>query len=285
MSGCIAAFSAMAVAGRAVHAVHDTFEIMLWRSAIGFLLVAGTGAALGRLGEIRTERLGAHLGRNLVHYTGQNLWFFALPLIPLAQVFALEFTTPIWVILFAALFLGERLTRRKLLAACLGFAGVLIVAHPEISRPEIGVLAAATSAICFAGTSVITKALTRVEGIISILFWLTLFQTVFSLFAVFHDGTTAWPTAETLPWLALLGLSGVGAHLCVTKALSLAPASVVMPIDFARLPVIAVVGWAVYGEVLEWQVAVGAAVILLAILVILRPARRASGNSDPVKFP
>jgi drug/metabolite transporter (DMT)-like permease len=279
MAGCIAAFSAMAVAGRAVAAVHDTFELMLWRSLVGFLAVVAAAAALRRLGEVRRDRLPRHLGRNLVHFAGQNLWFHALTLIPLAQVFALEFTSPIWVTLFAALFLGERLTRARLAAAGLGLAGVWVVAAPDFGRVDAGVLAAAASAVCFALTTVITKALTRVEGIVSILFWLTLMQTGFAAAAALADGAMAWPTAATAPWLALLGLAGLGAHFCLTKALTLAPASVVVPMDFARLPVIAAVGWLVYDEAIAPPVALGAAMILAAILINLRAPAAAGGRA------
>jgi drug/metabolite transporter (DMT)-like permease len=282
MTGCIAAFSAMAIAGRSIHGVHDTFELMLWRSAVGLLIVAGIAGLAGRLGDVRRDRLPLHLGRNLVHYAGQNLWFFAIPLIPLAQVFALEFTSPIWVMLMAAVFLGERMTATKALAAALGLAGVLVVARPDFQSLDVGVMAAAASAVCFAATSVITKALTRVEGIISILFWLTAMQTVFSLIVVFSDGSVTWPTAATAPWLLVLGVSGVTAHYCLTKALTLAPASVVVPIDFARLPVIAVVGWALYAEVLEAPVAIGAGLIFAGILINLRSQARALRNSSAV---
>ncbi|MDP3961875.1 MAG: DMT family transporter, partial [Pseudorhodobacter sp.] len=126
MIGSILAFSAMAVAGREASHLHDTFEIMLWRSLVGLSVVLALGLATGRLREIRRNRLGQHFARNLVHFTGQNLWFWALTVIPLAQVFALEFTSPIWVILLSPLFLGERITPARALAAALGFAGILI---------------------------------------------------------------------------------------------------------------------------------------------------------------
>ena len=116
MTGSIFSFTAMAIAARSVSEVHDTFEIMMWRSVVGFCLVLAVAGVLGRLIEIRRERLGQHLMRNMIHFTGQNLWFWALTMIPLAQVFALEFTSPIWVILLSPLVLGEKLTRPRLLA-------------------------------------------------------------------------------------------------------------------------------------------------------------------------
>lgn len=272
MTGAIVAFTAMAVAGRAVSDVHDTFEIMMWRSGFGLVAVLLAGMALRRLHEVRFTRVPGHLLRNLVHFTGQNLWFWAITVSPLAQVFAVEFTSPIWVILLSPLFLGERLSGRKLLAAALGFLGILIVARPDLARLEPGLLAAAGAAISFAMTAILTKTLTRHESIVSILFWLTLIQLGFGIIASHADGVAALPTAETLPWLALIAACGLVAHFCLTTALTLAPASIVMPMDFLRLPVIIAVGMVLYDEATDLWVALGAMVIFAANWLNLRPA-------------
>jgi len=274
MSGAIVAFTAMAVAGREVSAVHDSFEIMAVRSVIGLALVLLAGAAMGRLSDIRTDRLAGHLLRNLVHFTGQNLWFLALSLIPLAQVVALEFTAPVWVILLAPLVVGERLTPVRMVAAGLGLAGILIVARPDLSNPDPGVLAAAGCALCFALTALLTKRLTQGEPILSILVWLTAMQAVLGLITAFADGQVAWPTGATLPWLALIAVCGVLAHLCLTTALSLAPAGFVMPLDFLRLPLIAAIGALIYAEPLDPLVLLGGAVIFAGIGLNIRAGYR-----------
>lgn len=274
MSGAIFSFTAMAIAAREISQTHDSFEIMAARSIIGLLMVLGFGLLSGQLARISTQRLSGHFWRNLVHFTAQNLWFWSLTVIPLAQVFALEFTSPIWVILLSPLFLGERLTRAKAFAAGLGFAGILIVARPDLTNLSPGVLAAAGSALGFAATSILTKRLTRGEAIITILFWLTAFQAIFGLLAAGHDGLVNWPTAQTLPWLVLIGICGVLAHLSLTTALTLAPASFVMPIDFVRLPLIAVVGALAYGEAIDPFVLGGGAVIFLGIWISIRAELR-----------
>ena len=271
MTGSIGAFTSMAIATRQINGAHDTFEILAYRSVIGWLLVVGIAVALGQAGRIRRDRVGSHLVRNVFHFTGQSLWFWAITLIPLAQVFALEFTSPIWVILLSPLFLGEHLTRRKLLAAALGFAGILIVARPDFTALEPGVLAAAGAAAFFAATNLMTKALTKDgEAIVSILFWLTLIQACFGSIAMLADGSVTLPTAATLPWLALIGVAGITAHLCLTTALSLAPASTVVPVDFARLPIIAAIGALVYDEPVEASLFLGAALIFGGIWLNLR---------------
>ena len=120
----------MAIGGREVAGELDTFELMFYRSLIGAAILIPYGLMFSRFREVRTSRLRLHLVRNVFHFTAQNLWFYALAFIPLAQLFAIEFTTPIWIALLAPLFLGESLTRRRVCAAILGFAGILVIAQP-----------------------------------------------------------------------------------------------------------------------------------------------------------
>jgi len=275
MVGSIVSFSTMAVAGRYVSGAHSTFEIMTFRSLAGLIIVLCVAGAFRRLREIRTERLKQHFFRNLFHFTGQNLWFFALASIPLAQVFALAFTTPVWVIVLGLAFLGERLTGYRVVAAGLGFAGILIVARPDFGALEPGLMTAAASAIFFAATIIMTKALTRHESIVSILFWLTLLQLGFGAISLVLLGSVTWPTLTTFPWLTVIGVSGLMAHYCLTTALSLAPASFVMPIDFTRLPLIAVVGMVLFGETADVLILIGGGVIILANWINIRGESRA----------
>jgi drug/metabolite transporter (DMT)-like permease len=261
MTGAILSFSAMAVAGRAASVELDTFEMMTYRSLVGLVVVLVVGGAMGKLRDITRRNLHLHFWRNLAHFTGQNLWFFAITVSPLAIVFALEFTSPLWTMALAALFLGERLTRTKLLAGALGFIGVLLVVQPGAQPLSAGVVAAALAAITFATTAIFTKTLTRTETITCILFYLTAIQLVMGLVASLYDGDMALPGPATLPWVVLIGIAGLSAHFCLTTALSIAPASIVMPMDFARLPAIAVIGFLFYDEALAWGVLFGAILI------------------------
>lgn len=280
MTGAIGSFTAMAIAAREINMTHDSFEIMAARSLIGLTLVVGIGLATGHLRRISAQRLSGHFWRNLVHFSAQNLWFWALTMIPLAQVFALEFTSPIWVILLSPLFLGEKLTSAKLAAAGLGFLGILIVTRPDLSHLNPGVVAAAASAVGFAATSILTKRLTRGDAVITILFWLTAFQAVFGLAAAGYDGKVTWPTTQTLPWLGLIGVCGLLAHFSLTSALRLAPASFVIPIDFVRLPLIAVIAALAYGEALDPYVLGGGALIFLGIWISMRAELRVQSGSE-----
>jgi drug/metabolite transporter (DMT)-like permease len=264
MIGAIISFTSMAVAGRAISGQLDTFEIMLYRSIMGFGIVLTVASSVGTLSEIDLKHFRLHLLRNIFHFIGQNLWFFALPLIPLAQLFALEFTSPIWVLLLAPFFLGEGLTLRKIAIAALGFIGVLIVARPEIGAVNIGIIAATCAAIGFAGAAILTRKLTVQNSLTKILFFLTGLQIIFGLICAGYDGDIALPSVAAAPWLILIGAAGLAAHFCMTKSLSLAPASLVMPVDFARLPLIAVIGVVFYGESLNFYLGFGATLILVA---------------------
>ena len=261
MSGAIVSFSAMAVAGRAISFELDTFEIMMYRSIVGICVVLILGRMFGTLGQITKRNLGTHFIRNISHFAGQNLWFYAITVVPLAQVFALEFTSPLWVLLLSPVLLNERWTQMRVLAGVMGFVGILIITRPTGQSLNIGVIAAALSAIGFAGSAIFTKRLTRTETITCILFYLTVMQLAFGVICAGYDGDIAMPSLDTLPWLVLIGFAGLLAHFCLTTALSLAPATVVMPVDFIRLPVIAMVGMLVYAEAIDMWVFIGAAII------------------------
>jgi drug/metabolite transporter (DMT)-like permease len=282
MIGSIVSFSSMAVAGREAGRTLDTFEIMLYRSLIGIVIVTAGAALTGRLGEITTRRMPLQITRNLGHFLGQNLWLYAVTVAPLAQVFALEFTMPLWLMLIALVFLGERLTGTRIVVALLGFVGILVITQPWRTGIGPGVLPAAAAALCFAFVAAFTKMLTRTETIICILFWLTTLQAIFGLVLAGWDMQIAIPAAKAIPYVLVIGIAGLVAHFCMTKALSLAPATVVVPIDFARLPLIAVVAMLLYAEPLRPEVFAGAVVIFAAnYLNILTESRRRSATAQP----
>ncbi|WP_375690610.1 DMT family transporter [Pseudooceanicola sp. LIPI14-2-Ac024] len=261
MTGAVVSFISMALAGRAVSVELDTFEIMLFRSLVGLVVMSVIITARARWSEISTRRMGLHGVRNLCHFTGQNLWFYAITVIPLTQVFALEFTSPLWVLVLSPLILGERLTPVRGLSALIGFVGILIVTRPGTAPLSAGLVCAALAAVCFAATNVLTRRLTRDVSVMNILFWLTALQAIFGVMCAGADLDIALPSAEALPLIVLIGAAGLMAHFCLTSALRLAPATVVMPVDFARLPLAAIIGALIYHEPLDPYVLLGAAVI------------------------
>jgi drug/metabolite transporter (DMT)-like permease len=260
MMGTLASFMAMAIAGREMAAAHmSTFEILFFRSLVGMVIV---GALLARGGwaQISARRLPLHLVRNLSHFGGQFGWFYGIAMIPLAEVFAIEFTTPMWAAMMAPLLLGERMTRPRLLAIALGLVGVLIILRPGLAVIHPAALVVFGAAACFAMSQVLTRRLASTESALAILFSMSAIQLPLGLVPAIAHWVT--PPPAVWPWLLVVGVTGLSAHYCMTRALKLAEATVVLPMDFLRLPLIAAAGVVFYGEKLDWLVLAGAAVMV-----------------------
>ncbi|MDC0581143.1 DMT family transporter [Amylibacter sp.] len=264
MTGTIVSFSAMAVSGREISFELDTFEIMMYRSIIGLIIVLLLAKLFKTHREISTQNLSLHFYRNLSHFTGQNLWFYALTLIPFAQLFAFEFSVPLWVMLAAPFLLGERLTNIRIISILVGFIGILIVTRPWLAGLAPGIIPAALCAIGFACSVIFTKQLTQKVSITCILFWLTSMQLLMAVICAGYDGDISLPSSSHFIWIIIIGIGGLLAHFCITKALQLAPATVVTPIDFCRLPVIAAIGYVFYNEALDIFIIGGAIIIFIA---------------------
>jgi drug/metabolite transporter (DMT)-like permease len=193
--------------------------------------------------------------------------------LPLATVFALEFTMPVWVALLAYFLLGERLTGPRVVMLVSGLAGVTVILKPGVSVIQPAALIMVLGALCYAANMIGTKTLTKTDSVLAILFWMNVIQTPLSLI----PALPAWvaPTLADAPWILALAGGSLFAHFCMTKAFKLADATVVVPIDFLRLPLIAVVGALLYGEPLDPIVFVGAGIIFAGTYFSLsREARR-----------
>lgn len=275
MLGALSSFVLMAVSGREISKELDTFQLMFFRSVIGLAIVIGIGAVLsGGLKQFRTTRLRAHGVRNLFHFVGQFSWFFAISQITLAEVFAIEFTTPIWVAVLAPFLLAERMTWYRAVAVSMGFAGVLVVLRPGVGAFEAGHGAMLIGALGFAVAMLMTKRLSSTESPLSILFWMAVIQAPMGLIGSLSDFRL--PGLETSAWLVLVTLFGLSAHYCLAQAIRRADASLVAPMDFFRLPLIAIVGMLLYAEPLDPFVFIGGAVILAGNWINIRFSSKAA---------
>lgn len=269
MAGALLSFTAMALSGRALSAELSTFQILFFRSLIGLVVVGAlTYRAGGAL--LRTRSPGLHLVRNVAHFGGQYGWFYGIAHIPLAQVFALEFTMPIWTALLAVPMLGERLNRGRVLAVAMGFVGVLIILRPGASSVSPAALAVLGAALAYAISHVYTKRLSATDSPIAILFFMTAIQLPLAL--VPSLAVWRWPSPALWPWVAIVALAALTAHYCLTRALRLADATTVIPMDFLRLPLIAVVGALFFAEPLQATVLLGALVVFVATWINLKSA-------------
>lgn len=272
MIGGVFCLTSMAIAGKEISLQIDTFEILFFRSVIGVCIILFFLVKKNLLHEINLKQIRTHLKRNLAHFIGQNLWLYALASITLAEVTSLEFTMPIWIVFFSYLMLNEKLDKFKIISVCIGFVGVLITVRPDIETLNLGLIAAAISAIVFALTNIYTRKLTRTESTLTILFFLTSMQLVFGLITSLLDGQLDIPTNENIIWIVTIGFAGLGAHYCITTALSLAPPTVVAPIDLLRLPIVVLIGVFFYSEQGDIFIYFGASLIIFANWLNLKKA-------------
>jgi drug/metabolite transporter (DMT)-like permease len=210
--------------------------------------------------------------RNVIHFGGQYCWVFAIGALPLATVFAIEFTMPVWTAILAALLLGETLTRPRLVMLVLGLAGVLLILRPGFGFFHPAALVALAASLFYAGNMIATKRLSGTDSPLAVLFWMSVVQTPLALVAALPGWVS--PPISQLPWMLLMGVGSYTAHYCMTRAFKLADATVVVPIDFVRLPLIAVVGALFYSEAFDPMIIVGAAVIFSGTYYSLSRERR-----------
>ncbi len=274
MGGWLFLMLLMLVAGREAARELSVFQITELRSLIGFCMFYPLVRAHGGFRAMATMRLPQHLGRNAVHYGAQYLWFLALTLIPVAQVVSIESTMPIWTAILAALFLGERITVRKSLAIVLGVIGVVIIVRPGVGESNVGQLIMLIAAVGFGISIVLMKSLTRTDPVVVIIFWMLVIQSAIGFGPALYTWT--WPSAHVWPWVVVVAFCGTFSHYCMTNAMRYADATIVVPMDFLRVPLSAAVGWLVYAERLDLYTIIGAAIILAGNMLNLTsgtPAR------------
>ncbi len=264
MSGALVSFASMAIAGRELSAEISLFQVLFLRSSVCLLILAVPLWRAGR-SALRTPHLRLHLFRNSLHYGASYCWYVGVISIPLAEVFAIEFTAPIWTALLAALFLGEPFSRRRVLAIALGFSGLMVILRPGLEIVHPASLVVLLAAVGYGSVYVITKRLTREDSPLVILGWMNLIQLAIGAGPTLADWVT--PSPSLWPWALVVGLSGLTSHYCIARAMVHADAMVVAPLDFLRLPLIAVVGFFAYGEPLDAFVFVGALLVVGGNLV------------------
>lgn len=258
MGGALLSFLLMAVSVRELAQTVSVFEILFLRSVVALAILL---VILPRFGmqALRTRRLGLHVTRNVLHFSGQYAWVYAIGLLPLATVFAIEFTMPVWTALLAALILGERLNRGRIVMLVMGLAGILIILKPGFERVPPAALVMLAGAFAYAATMIATKRIAGHDTAFSLLFYMSAVQLPLGFVLAFPQWVT--PALADWPWIVAVGVTGLTAHFCLARALRLADATLVVPIDFLRLPLVAAAGALFYGEPLEFPVFLGAAVI------------------------
>ena len=268
MAGWLALMLSVAIAGRETLRELNVFQVMEVRSILGFLMLYPMVRRHGGFAAMRTARPLQHIGRNLIHYAAQLGWFFALTLIPLGQVVAIEFTMPIWTAILAASFLGERMTVWKILAVVIGVVGVIVIVRPATGEINPGQMIALAAAVGFGISIAMMKSLTRTEPTLRIIFWMLVIQAAAGFLPSLYVWT--WPSAHVWGWMTVIAFCGTFSHYCMARAMLYADATVVLPMDFLRVPLTATAGWLIYSERLDLFTVLGAALILTGNLLNLR---------------
>ena len=268
MTGTLFSFSLMAICARELSQEIATPQTLFFRSAIGLVCISIILLVSNERVKIQTNRLGLHTLRNIFHFAGQYGWFLGIALLPLAEVFALEFTVPIWTLIIAALVLGEKITARKVAAIMLGTLGVVVILQPGVAIIDTASFIVLASAICYAVSHTTTKSLSSSDSAMSILFYMCLVQLPIGVFLSLSSWV--WPAGLQWLWLLVIGLIALSAHYCMVKAMQYAEATTVVTLDFFRLPLIALVGVLLYSEQFEFSLLIGGLLMLIGNIVSLK---------------
>lgn len=278
MSGALASFCILAIGARELSGELTIAQSLCIRSAIGLVFLSVVYFIRSRIlkdkqlksltRQPRVNVFKLHLFRNGFHFIAQYGWFFGIGLLPLAEVFALEFTVPIWTLLIASFFLDEKVTMNKLIAIFLGTLGVLAIVRPGYALIDYASIIVLGSAICFAISHTTTKSLAKTESPLTILLFMCLVQLPIGLFLSLSNWV--WPQGEQWLWLTVIGLSALSAHYCLANAMKYAEITTIITLDFFRLPLIAMVGVFFYNEAFELPLLIGGALMLIGNLVGVR---------------
>ncbi|MEC8462110.1 MAG: DMT family transporter [Pseudomonadota bacterium] len=257
MIAAAGALTAMAICIRYL----PTYSVLLMiflRNVINLVLMTPSMVRQGKA-IFRTERLGTHAIRNAFLYSGNVAWFFGVTKISLADVAALQFTSPLFTAIIAAALLGERLGGHRMVAILVGFAGALIIIRPGIIPLNIGTLSILLAACLYSCAHVVTKLLSNTESGSTVVFYMSVTILIYSAIPAAFVWQT--PALADMPAMIGLGITGYATHYCITRSLAVGDASFVIVFDFMRLPFSVALGWMLFTEVLDAWTAAGALII------------------------
>ncbi len=266
MVGTALSLTTMYVAARQLSPELSTFQIVLFRAVSGLIilmpwLVRNGPAAL------RSEKPLLHAGRGLATFGAISFLFYGVANAPLADATALQAVYPLMTIVLVVVLLGEPCSLARWVAALVGFGGLLVIVRPGFTELNSATLALLACSLCYATSNVFVKLLARTRDPATMMvFSMNAYIALFALVPAALDwGPLSW---EMAPWIALLAAAGFGAQSCMTRAMLVGEASVVMPFDYMRLPIAALAGFLLYGEVPDWLTVLGAAIIVASVTYI-----------------
>jgi len=268
MLSSAALFAGMAITIRLASAHVHAFEIAFFRNFFGLVFALPLLHKLG-FSLLKTERLPLYFLRCMIGLGAMLTGFWALVHLPLSQAIALSYTTPLFVSIGAAIFLGEVIRARRISALAVGFAGTLVILKAwtfGVSWLSSGVWIAILSSVLGASAAVSIKFLSRTESAEAIVFYMVLIMTPLSLLPALAFWT--WPDALSWCYLVLTGAFGTAAHIAMTRAYKLGEVSALTPINFIQLPLIAAAAWILFNEVPDRYTVFGALIVFIATAYI-----------------
>jgi drug/metabolite transporter (DMT)-like permease len=271
MGGAVLCYALLYVTLRQVTDRFSPLELIFFRSFFCTVFML-PWLALSGLAVLRTNRLKLHALRMTSIYVAGVLWVYGLAHLPMADVNALNFTSPLFVVVLAMLFLGDRGGAHRWIVLAIGFAGTLIILRPGITVVSPAALITLASSLFFAIGHSITKAMASTEAPNLNVFYLYALQTAIALVPALFVWVT--PDLGELGWIVAASLCTLGAQQCIVRSLTASPASLVMPFNFLQLPLVALFGLAVYGEVTSIWTWIGAAIICAATYDLARRESR-----------
>jgi len=277
MSGAAVSLVAMAILVRYLAPRYSVLELIFLRNVVNLALMAPWILHTG-LGSLKTVRLSQHGLRNAFLYSGNVAWYFGVTLVSLAELSALQFTTPLFTLLMAALVLGERIGTHRWAATAVGFAGALLIIRPGFAEVGLGTGVVLAAAFLYSCAFIVTKRLSDTESGNVVVFYMSVTILVYSAVPAMFVWTTP-ETRDLLPIVAL-GITGYSTHFCITRSMAAADASYVVPFDFLRLPMSAAFGFLLFAEETDRWVWIGAAVIFGAAYYNTRMENRARGTGN-----
>ncbi len=275
--GTMVGFAAMAVSARQLQTTMSAFEILFFRSLIGVLAVLPFIIRNG-FRDIRATNIKFHSLRAVVQFSAQICWMYGILYLTLSDLTAIEFSVPVFTAVLAVIFLGERMWRHKWIATVIGFAGVLIILQPEGSAFSTAGFVMLLGSALYSGSGILVKYLTRTETPQGIIFWMNSMQLPLGLLPAIFIFDWVTPGLADIPWILAWGLAGLTAHYTMARALTLADITIIFPLDFLRLPFMAVLGFLLYAEAINPWTAVGGIVIFAANYYSVREESRRGGS-------
>lgn len=253
------------------------FQVAFARS---FFMLVAMAPWLFRVGlaNLTTRRPWLHIFRSFLSAVAVLAWFWALPRVPLADIAALEFTSPLWVFLAAILFLGEQSRLWRWGALVVGFAGVLIIVRPGFAEVSVGVIAVLASSVLFAANRILAKPLMRTDHPTTLIAWRTVFLMLFMLGPALY--VWEWPSAAGWGWLLLLGAVGMVNQFTTTWAIKLADFGAIEPANFLRLVWTALLGFAFFAEVPSLFTLAGGCIVIVSVVYVARRERQEAAAPD-----